>query len=420
MRRLLTIITESVLFSVFSFNTYAQVKAKPFFTAAEMPSGWYVAPPKEGSEDYIRDIKTFYWGRSERLNPERAAIAERDAEYGYENMIFQFSKPLGMSLSERDTPQICRLLRDALATSDSILKLPQSTIMRATPFKVFHETPMSGKNMSLKSSSYPSVHSTHSWLSALLLMEINPEAADSLLTRAYLFGENSVVLGLAWQSDVDAGRLAASVAYAKLQSSGRFKDQMSAAKKEYQELKGQFPPVVNPLHNDSSYIRHTEEIANMKSMERSLQCRIIMYSFGFDDVTGLKMLYINNNSEFATVPKAVTHVLLANEHNEVVYVVLSIIRHVVDNEQERYGCYVLGKDNMAGEIEISVFEYEQLQRMLFYSLSEYENFTGITSRVIDSSRMIPFSPVDDKYRVTHHRFFEVKEPKQERKHPAEK
>ena len=55
--------------------------------------------------------------------------------------------------------------------------------------------------------------------SALLLSEINPDRADTIMARGYMYGESRVIVGAHWQSDVDAGRLVASVAYAKLHTS---------------------------------------------------------------------------------------------------------------------------------------------------------------------------------------------------------
>ena len=78
--------TGIILCAVLSLGAHAQVstKAEPYFTSHEMPDmlNWYSSPPKEDSEEFIRDIKRYYWGKSQRLNPERAAIAVRDARYG--------------------------------------------------------------------------------------------------------------------------------------------------------------------------------------------------------------------------------------------------------------------------------------------------------------------------------------------------
>jgi acid phosphatase (class A) len=84
-----------------------------------------------------------------------------------------------------------------------------------------------------KNGSYPSGHTILGWSSALLLSEINPDRADTILARGYMYGESRVIVGAHWQSDVDAGRLAASAAYARLHTSDRFLEQMRRARLEY-------------------------------------------------------------------------------------------------------------------------------------------------------------------------------------------
>ena len=86
--------------------------------------------------------------------------------------------------------------------------------------------------------SYPSGHTILGWNSALLLAEINPERADTLLKRGYMYGESRVIVGAHWQSDVDAGRLAAAAAYSRMHSSERFLEQMQLARLEFRIKKG--------------------------------------------------------------------------------------------------------------------------------------------------------------------------------------
>ena len=380
-----------------SIKTFAQ---KDNFTAAEMSDmlKWYQMPPKDGSEEYLTDIKRYFWGRSEMLNnPERAAIAIRDASPEYVNIVLQFSTSFGMRLSERDTPHICRLLRDALATSDSI-----HTTMRTTPNETFGDERGLGRT---GVGTYPSIHAIHGWLSSLLLMEINPEASDSLLIRGLMFGENAVLRGVAWQSDIDAGRLAASIVYAKLHTSDRFQEEMARAKQEFNNLKGTIPPVTDSIYKDSVYIARKKEHTKMKLIEKDYQFTIQLYPIEFDDITGLKMVYIKGNDrEYKNIPNAISHVVFMNADNKVKYVLRSIIRHVMDNDEECYGAYVVGHDE-EGEIQIGEYDYLELRRMLFHNLAGLENFTSINSRVIDSSEMIPFSPITEYNRKKNQRFF---------------
>jgi len=84
--------------------------------------------------------------------------------------------------------------------------------------------------------SYPSGHTMRGWVTALLLAEIAPERADTIFARGWMYGESRVIEGAHWQSDVDVSRAAASIAYAALQTSSAFREQMEAAKAEYARL----------------------------------------------------------------------------------------------------------------------------------------------------------------------------------------
>ena len=220
-----------------------------YFTTKEMPdlTKWLPAPPDSVMNKFTYDISQYLWGKSMRKDPIRAEIARRDAEYGLRYIIQEFSGPFGLEISREGTPEIYKVLREGTATCDSICTLPKNYYMRRRPFMVFNEhtlTPGSEASLS-RNGSYPSGHTILGWSAALLLMEINPAKADALLARGYMYGESRVIVGAHWQSDVDAGYLAASVAYAKLHTSERFLEQMRKAREEFVRLTT--PAVAEPL-----------------------------------------------------------------------------------------------------------------------------------------------------------------------------
>lgn len=208
-----------------------------YFTTAEMPDmiKWCPAPPDTTSSHFAYDITQYFWGKSQRLNKERAEIAIRDAVYGLDCIIREFSEPFGLQISKEETPEIYKVLREGTATCDSICTLPKRYYMRKRPFMRFNEqtlTPDDEPSLR-KNGSYPSGHTLLGWSSALLLSEINPECADTILARGLMYGDSRVIVGAHWQSDVDAARLAASAAYARLHTSERFLEQMRLAREEF-------------------------------------------------------------------------------------------------------------------------------------------------------------------------------------------
>lgn len=208
-----------------------------YFTTEEMPDmlKWCPAPPDTVGAAFTYDIMQYMWGKQMRHDKERADIAVRDAVYSLECIINEFSEPFGMQISKEETPEIYKVLRDGTATCDRICWQPKKYYMRKRPFMRFKEstlTPNAEEDLS-KNGSYPSGHTILGWSAALLLSEINPDRADTILARGMMYGDSRVIVGAHWQSDVDAGRLAASVAYARLHTSERFLEQMRLARQEF-------------------------------------------------------------------------------------------------------------------------------------------------------------------------------------------
>ena len=224
----------------------AQSKAEPYFSFRELPNmlKWCPAPPDTVGAAFAYDIMQYMWGKQMRQNKERAEIAIRDAVYSLECIMQEFSEPLGLKMSEEETPEIYTLLRDAKATCENISGFPKYYYKRIRPFMRFHEhtaTPQFEPDLR-RNFSYPSGHTILGWCSALLLSEINPERADMILTRGMMYGESRVIVGAHWQSDVDAGRLAAAAAYARMHTSERFLKQMQLARQEFRIKTGLATP----------------------------------------------------------------------------------------------------------------------------------------------------------------------------------
>ena len=217
----------------------AQNRPEPYFSFRELPNmlKWAPAPPDTMGAAFTYDIMQYMWGKQMRQNKERADIAIRDAVYSLECIAQEFSEPFGLTISEENTPEIWKLLRDAKATCEAISGFPKYYYKRKRPFVRFQEptaTPEFEPELR-RNFSYPSGHTILGWTSALLLTEINPERADTILARGMMYGESRVIVGAHWQSDVDAGRLAAAVAYARMHTSDRFLEQMRRARQEFQK-----------------------------------------------------------------------------------------------------------------------------------------------------------------------------------------
>ena len=215
---------------------------QPYFSRPEMPDliRCLPAPPDTVSPDFAHDILRYMWGKTQRLDSLRAAQVDRDAVWSKEALFGAFEEAFGLPISRTGTPAIWRVLDNSIATVDSIRIEPKAFYHRKRPFERFNEPLLTGwEEKELRGEgSYPSGHTMRGWLTALLLAEINPAAADGIFARGWTYGENRVIAGAHWQSDVDASRVGASIGYARLQTSPDFRAQMACAQEEFARLKG--------------------------------------------------------------------------------------------------------------------------------------------------------------------------------------
>ena len=146
-----------------------------------------------------------------------------------------YSEPFGMTISEETTPEILALLERVFVTATLCKNKAKGNIMRIRPFIQFNEpTPIPEDEAELRNnSSYPSGHTTIGWAIALVLAEINPENQNEILKRGYEYGDNRVIVGFHYQSDVDDARLIASILVNRLHANDDFIKQLQKAKEEF-------------------------------------------------------------------------------------------------------------------------------------------------------------------------------------------
>jgi len=220
---------------------FAQLdKVEPYLSLEELPDliKCLPPPPAFNSPEFSYDVLRYQWGKTQRQDSLRAAIARRDAVWTYEALLAEFNVPFGLNISKAETPEIWKLMETSLTTTDPMRVAPKAYYHRLRPFEMYEEHLLSTETEAELSGegSYPSGHTMRGWLTALLLAEINPSRADTIFARGWMYCESRVIEGAHWQSDIDATRVGASIGYAALQSSPAFREQMEKAKKEFKRL----------------------------------------------------------------------------------------------------------------------------------------------------------------------------------------
>ena len=209
-----------------------------FLTADQLPDGsaYLPVPPSTGSSLFVSDMVWNYWGKTLRDTP-RGEQARRDANIRLTALLHFFSDPFGATLSEEQYPALAFLLERVKNDCYNATRKAKRHFDRQRPFLYFNEgTLIPEEENSHHTPSYPSSHAAVGWAFALVLSELNPDRSEQLLKAGYEYGQSRVIAGFHYQTDVDAGRLAASACVARLHAAEKFQQQLARVRRELAKL----------------------------------------------------------------------------------------------------------------------------------------------------------------------------------------
>ncbi len=179
-------------------------------------------------------------------NPERSDAqavrgpwsAERVAQAQYDNTFGAFSAfapVLGERFTEQNYPLTKSAFDQITTPLGAAVGLAKNRYARERPFEVDTAVaPCIATDARLRESgSYPSGHAAFGWAWALVLAELDPSHADAILARGREYGDSRVVCGVHYPSDVDAGRVLAAAALARLHADADFRAAIERARAEF-------------------------------------------------------------------------------------------------------------------------------------------------------------------------------------------
>ena len=230
--------------ALMSMSSWAQDDtATPYLQLDQLPKLIDImpAPPAFDSPEFANDVVRYGWGKQQRQDPDRVALAIADAEWDdHAKLFLQWKDAFGLEINPTNTPEIWKLMESSLATTDPMRKETKAFYHRQRPFERFDDSMPSHEEDDLRGEgSYPSGHSLRGWTISLLLAQIAPQRAELVFSRGWDYCNSRVIVGAHWQSDVDASRTAASIGFCALQGSPEFIAQMKKAQAEYAEKTGQ-------------------------------------------------------------------------------------------------------------------------------------------------------------------------------------
>jgi acid phosphatase (class A) len=147
-----------------------------------------------------------------------------------------FAPVLGERFRPENFPHTRAIFRRMYVPLGASLTIAKNRYQRPRPFMVDSEvtTCITPDDDLRGNGSYPSGHSAFGWGWALILAELSPTHADAILQRGRDFGDSRVVCGVHYPSDVEAGRIIAAAAIARLHADPGFQREMEAARAEFE------------------------------------------------------------------------------------------------------------------------------------------------------------------------------------------
>jgi acid phosphatase (class A) len=187
--------------------------------------------PAPDSEQQKRDLAAVL----EVQNTRTAVQSDRalaDATAG----TFGFADVLGPKFNAQDAPKVGALFDKLRGDAVVAFQAGKGVWNRPRPFVVSTEIDPLGDKPD--GSSYPSGASTVNYLTAIILANMVPEKSAALYARGREFGDDRVVLGVHFPSDVEAGRLAATGLAVALMENPAFMSEFAEAKAELRRASG--------------------------------------------------------------------------------------------------------------------------------------------------------------------------------------
>lgn len=230
MRRLANLLLCGAFLAFASTAALAKEEAPPYLAVAQFDSTRFLAPPP-GAEVARREIESMLALQSSRT-PEQAARSAADLEQS----VFRFADVMGPKFTAQNLPAAAKFFKRLYRTESAFNKQGKDKWDRPRPPVVDKRLEPVAKYAN--SGSYPSGHSAFGFLTGIALADMVPEKRTQIFDRAKEFGDNRVLGGVHYPSDIEAGRQLAVMIAVLAQQNADYREDFAAARAEVRGVLG--------------------------------------------------------------------------------------------------------------------------------------------------------------------------------------
>jgi len=234
---------------------------KPYITLAQFDGITLLPPPPAANSVLQKQDLDAVLAAQKARTPELIKRAQTDRDF------FGFATVLGPKFTADNIPSAAAFIRKVTDETNAMADRVKDCWQRPRPFIVSRDvqpadnagqsmmtqpgmmmntTALQGTGLPCKppektpvaSYSYPSGAANAAMTAAMLLADMVPEKRAALFARAWEFGENRVVLGVHFPTDIEAGRMIASAMIAVMMQNPDFKADLAAARADVRAVLG--------------------------------------------------------------------------------------------------------------------------------------------------------------------------------------
>jgi acid phosphatase (class A) len=227
MRKLIASLAVLLLVGTGSVAAYADdAKPIPFATSKDVDLTTILPPPPANDSAQTKIELAEVLSIQVTRTPEMVASAQADVE---EN-VWRFANVMGPNFTKETLPKFAAFFDRVVETEGAVVDPAKDFWKRPRPHQLSELVKPAVKLSN--SGSWPSGHATVGTLMGIVLSNMVPEKRAEIMARAWDFGNNRLIGGIHFRSDIDMGRIAGSVIAFDIMQKDDFKTQYDEAKTE--------------------------------------------------------------------------------------------------------------------------------------------------------------------------------------------